>query len=58
MIADTTEDAWILDESDLEDASSYLWWYDWEIDDPSLYYDYYDSEYDGGFEIAIYLTRK
>ena len=58
MIADTTEDAWILDESDLEDASSYLWWYDWEIDDPSLYYDYYDPEYGGGFEIAIYLTRK
>ena len=56
MVCDTTEDAWILDENELEDE--YIYFSSSELDSYLFNsYDYYDEEYQGGFWIYYELYK-
>lgn len=57
MTANTTDNAWILDDDDISGASGYLWWTSSERDFITFTYDYYDPDYSGGFDVYIYLER-
>ena len=57
MTANTTDNAWILDDDDISSASAYLWWTSSEMDYITFTYDYYDPDYSGGFDVYIYLER-
>ena len=56
MTADTKVDAWVLDENDLGDTVMY---WDCFEDDDWIYinYDYYDSDYQGGYYVYIELQK-
>lgn len=56
MTANVVDEAWILDEDDISDAS-YLWWYASERDYLMFSYDYYDPDYNGGFDVFICLHK-
>jgi len=57
MTADTSYDCWILDEDDLSDSDYVYYWYSYERDYLLICLNYYDPDYDGGFDVYITLTK-
>ena len=57
MTADTETDAWILDSDDLSDSNYVYYWYDFERDYLTIYYNYFDSQYGGGYDLTIVLEK-
>ena len=57
MTADTSYDCWILDEDDLSDSNYVYYWYSYERDYLLICLNYYDPDYDGGFDVYITLSK-
>lgn len=58
MECDLTEDAWILDDDDPSDTNYCFWWTAEERDSSiGILYDYYDSDYEAGFDVYIHLEK-